>query len=53
MNRDIFFNNLNNIFDKNDIKNDISTKEKYRNDWSTNFQSDPIAIVFPKTYATR
>lgn len=49
MNRDIFFNNLNNIFDKNDIKNDISTKEKYRNDWSTNFQSDPIAIVFPKT----
>ena len=49
MKEDIFFNNLDNIFDKKDIKYDLLNKEKYRNDWSTDFQSDPIAIVFPKT----
>jgi len=49
MNKDIFFNNLDSIFDKNNIKVDSLNKEKYRNDWSTNFQTDPIAIVFPKT----
>ncbi len=48
MNKEIFFNGLDNIFNKNDIKTDLLNKEKYRNDWSTNFQSDPIAIVFPK-----
>ena len=47
MNKEIFLNNLSNIFDKPNIKTDISNKEKYRNDWSTNFDSDPFAIVFP------
>jgi FAD/FMN-containing dehydrogenase len=47
--KDNFFNNLDNIFEKNDIKSDLLNKEKYRNDWSTDFQSNPIAIVFPKT----
>ena len=45
---DNLLNNLNNIFDKNDIKVDSLNKEKYRNDWSTNYQSDPLAIVFPR-----
>ena len=31
-----------------DIKIDQPAKHKYRNDWSTNFDSNPIAIVFPK-----
>jgi FAD/FMN-containing dehydrogenase len=48
MNKENFFNNLDNIFDKKDIKNDSLSKEKYRNDWSTQYQSDPIAIVFPR-----
>lgn len=48
MNQDIFFNNLANIFDKNNIKTDALNKEKYRNDWSTTFESNPVAIVFPK-----
>ena len=48
MNEEIFLNNLSNIFDKNDICTDYEHKEKYRNDWSTNFESNPIAIVFPK-----
>ena len=48
MNRDIFLSNLNNIFDKNCIKTDSLSKEKYRNDWSTNYQSNPLAVVFPK-----
>ena len=47
MNKDSFFNNLNNIFDKSSIKFDIPNKEKYRNDWSTSLDSDPIAVVFP------
>ena len=49
MNIDTFYNNIKGIFDKNDIKIDEISKEKYRNDWSTDFQSNPIAIVFPKT----
>ena len=49
MNKDIFFSSLDSIFDKNDLKTDSPNKEKYRNDWSTNFQSDPIAVAFPKT----
>lgn len=48
MNEEIFLNNLSNIFDKNDICTDYEHKEKYRNDWSTSFESNPIAIVFPK-----
>ena len=48
MNKDLFFNGLSNIFDKINIKVDSSSKEKYRNDWSTNFQSNPVAVVFPK-----
>ena len=48
MKRDAFLNNLNNIFDENCIKTDSLNKEKYRNDWSTNYQSNPIAVVFPK-----
>ena len=48
MSTDIFLSNLNNIFDENCIKTDSSNKEKYRNDWSTDHQSNPIAIVFPK-----
>ena len=48
MNKELFLNSLGSIFDKNDIKNDLTNKEKYRNDWSTNFKSDPLAIVFPK-----
>lgn len=48
MSNEIFLNNLNNIFDKSNIKVDESDKKKYRNDWSTNYDSDPIAIVFPK-----
>ena len=48
MNKDNFFNNLVNIFDDKDIKIDELSKEKYRNDWSTNFESDPVAIVFPQ-----
>ena len=48
MNIDNFFNNLSNIFDVMDIKIDQPAKHKYRNDWSTNFDSNPIAIVFPK-----
>lgn len=51
MKKEIFLNNLNNIFDRNDIKNDSLSKEKYRNDWSTQYESDPIAIVFPKEVA--
>ncbi len=47
MSKEIFISNLSNIFDKNDIKTNVSDKEKYRNDWSTNFESDPCAIVFP------
>lgn len=49
MNIDTFFNNIDSIFDKNDIKVDVVSKEKYRNDWSTDFKSNPVAIVFPKT----
>jgi len=45
---DRLFNNLSNIFDINDIKSDSLNIEKYRNDWSTNFESCPIAIVFPR-----
>ncbi len=48
MNKDSFYNNLSNIFDKPNIKTDVSNKEKYRNDWATRFDSDPVAIVFPK-----
>ena len=36
------------IFDETDIKVDQSSKLKYRNDWSTGFESDPVGIVFPK-----
>ena len=43
-----FLSNLNNIFDENCIKTDSLNKEKYRNDWSTDHQSNPIAVVFPK-----
>ena len=45
MNKELFLNSLGNIFDKNDIKNDLSNKEKYRNDWSTNFKSDPAHTI--------
>lgn len=48
MKEEIFLNNLNSIFDKTNIKTDTLNKEKYRNDWSTKYESDPIAIVFPK-----
>ena len=48
MSTDIFLSNLNNIFDENCIKTDSLNKEKYRNDWSTDHQSNPIAVVFPK-----
>ena len=46
MSTDIFLSNLNNIFDENCIKTDSLNKEKYRNDWSTDHQSNPIAVVF-------
>ena len=48
MNEEIFLNNLCNIFNKEDIRTELEYKEKYRNDWSTDFDSNPIAIVFPK-----
>lgn len=48
MSKDSFINNLHQVFDKNCIKTDSLNKEKYRNDWSTNYQSDPLAIVFPR-----
>ena len=48
MSKDSFINNLHQVFDRNCIKTDSLNKEKYRNDWSTNYQSDPLAIVFPK-----
>ena len=47
-NKDKLINNLSNVFDNNDIKFDSLNIEKYRNDWSTNFESNPIAIVFPR-----
>ena len=47
MNKDKIFNSLSNIFDKKNIKTDVTNIHKYRNDWSTNFDSNPLAIVFP------
>ena len=47
-NKNQLIQNLSNIFDPNDIKFDSLNKKKYRNDWSTKFESDPLAIVFPR-----
>ena len=40
---------LNEIYDDKDLKIDTFSKEKYKNDWSTSFDSEPEAIVFPRT----
>lgn len=49
MNIDNIENSLANILDKNDIKLDKDSKEKYSQDWSSVIPDDPLAITFPKS----